>query len=80
MIQAGLVDEIYLTICPFIFGGRTAPTSFDGAGFTRDQVRKLALKSQRLSASGELFLHYQVLPGPALVEPSHLFPSGFEIR
>ena len=44
MLLAGLIDEIYVTICPFVFGGRTAPTSFDGAGFTREHVRKLALE------------------------------------
>jgi 5-amino-6-(5-phosphoribosylamino)uracil reductase len=79
MLEAGLVDEIYLTVCPFIFGGRAAPTSFDGAGFTRDHVRKLALKSHRQSASGEIFLHYQVLADAPALEPSRLFPNGFEI-
>jgi 5-amino-6-(5-phosphoribosylamino)uracil reductase len=79
MLQAGLVDEIYLTVCPFIFGGRAAPTSFDGVGFTREHVRKLALKSHRLSASGEVFLHYQVLADAPALEPSRLFPNGFEI-
>ena len=79
MLQAGLIDEIYLTVCPFVFGGRTAPTAFDGLGFTREHVRKLALKSHRQSASGEMFLHYEVLPGTSLLEPSRLFPNGFEI-
>jgi 5-amino-6-(5-phosphoribosylamino)uracil reductase len=80
MLQAGLIDEIYLTVCPFIFGGRAAPTSFDGAGFTRENVRKLALKSHRPSASGEVFLHYQVLADTPQLEASRLFPNGFEIR
>jgi 5-amino-6-(5-phosphoribosylamino)uracil reductase len=80
MLEAGLVDEIYLTICPFIFGGRTATTSFDGQGFTRDQVRKLALVSHRPSASGEIFLHYRVLPQPPAIEAGRLFPNGIEIR
>ena len=79
MLQAGLIDEIYLTVCPFVFGGRTAPTAFDGAGFTREHVRKLALKSHRQSASGEIFLHYEVLTGTPALEPSRLFPNGFEI-
>jgi riboflavin-specific deaminase-like protein len=79
MLQANLIDEIYLTICPFVFGGRTAPTAFDGAGLTRDHVRKLALKSHRLSSAGELFLRYDVLPeGPALAA-SRFFPEGFEM-
>ena len=80
MLDAGLVDEIYVTVCPFIFGGRTAPTSFDGAGFTREHVRKLALKSHRLSSSGEVFLHYDVLPDAPAMEASRLFPNGFEMR
>jgi 2,5-diamino-6-(ribosylamino)-4(3H)-pyrimidinone 5'-phosphate reductase len=31
MVRAGLVNELHLTICPLIFGGRTAPT-FANAG------------------------------------------------
>lgn len=33
LFRAGLVDEINLTICPKIFGGRTAPTIAEGCGF-----------------------------------------------
>jgi 2,5-diamino-6-(ribosylamino)-4(3H)-pyrimidinone 5'-phosphate reductase len=33
LFRAGLVDELNLTICPKIFGGRTAPTIADGKGF-----------------------------------------------
>jgi riboflavin-specific deaminase-like protein len=32
MFRAGLVDKVYLTICPKIFGGRLAPTIADGRG------------------------------------------------
>lgn len=32
IIRAGLVDLFYVTICPVIFGGRSAPTLADGAG------------------------------------------------
>jgi len=79
MLEAGLIDEIYVTICPFVFGGRTAPTSFGGAGFTREHVRKLALKGHRQSASGEVFLHYDVLADTPALEASRLFPGGFEM-
>jgi 5-amino-6-(5-phosphoribosylamino)uracil reductase len=33
LVQADLVDELHLTICPKIFGGRDAPTIADGRGF-----------------------------------------------
>jgi riboflavin-specific deaminase-like protein len=33
LFQADLVDELHLTICPKIFGGRHAPTIADGFGF-----------------------------------------------
>ena len=35
LFRAGFVDEIHLTVCPKIFGGRTAPTLADGFGFQR---------------------------------------------
>ncbi len=33
LFRAGLVDELHLTICPKICGGRHAPTICDGVGF-----------------------------------------------
>jgi riboflavin biosynthesis pyrimidine reductase len=35
LIRAGLLDELHITICPKIFGGRNAPTIADGTGFSR---------------------------------------------
>jgi riboflavin biosynthesis pyrimidine reductase len=35
LFRAGLVDELHLTICPQVFGGRIAPTIADGNGFKR---------------------------------------------
>ena len=35
LFRAGLVDEVHLTTCPKIFGGRTAPTIAEGNGFVR---------------------------------------------
>jgi riboflavin-specific deaminase-like protein len=34
LIQASLLDELHLTVCPKIFGGRNAPTIADGEGFS----------------------------------------------
>ena len=32
LFRAGLVDELHLTVCPLVFGGRTAPSIADGRG------------------------------------------------
>ena len=41
LLRAGVVDELHLTVCPKIFGGRTAPTLADGLG-----VEQLAQAAQ----------------------------------
>jgi riboflavin-specific deaminase-like protein len=56
LFQAGLVQEVHLTICPVIFGGWNAPTLAGGAGV---QHLAQAARLQRVSmkrAGGELFL------------------------
>jgi riboflavin-specific deaminase-like protein len=35
LFRAGLVDELHLTVCPKMFGGRSAPTIAGGKGFHR---------------------------------------------
>lgn len=34
LIRANLLDELHLTVCPMVFGGRTAPTIADGTGYS----------------------------------------------
>lgn len=34
LFEAGLVDEVHVTLCPVIFGGNRAPTLADGRGFS----------------------------------------------
>lgn len=59
LFAAGLVDEVRLTICPRIIGGRNAPTIADGAGSAALQLaRQLQFVSVRRVAD-ELFLAYQ---------------------
>ena len=56
LFRAGLVDELHLTICPKVFGGRNAPTISGGIGFsTLAQAALLELKSRR-RIGDELFL------------------------
>jgi riboflavin-specific deaminase-like protein len=55
VFRAGLVDELHLTLCPIIFGGRRAPTIADGKGLPK---LKLARRFRLQSASrckAELF-------------------------
>ena len=59
MMAAGLVDECYVTLCPFVIGGDGAPTAFDGLGFDASGVRELKLSSARRGQAGRVFLHYK---------------------
>ena len=56
---AGLADEVHLTICPKIFGGRAAPTIADGLGFQRladaAQFELIAMRREK----SELFTVFQ---------------------
>jgi 2,5-diamino-6-(ribosylamino)-4(3H)-pyrimidinone 5'-phosphate reductase len=59
LFRAGVVDELHLTICPKIIGGRAAPTIADGVGAqTLPQAARLELKSAR-RIGDELFLVYR---------------------
>jgi len=60
LFRAGLVDELHLTICPKIFGGRQAPTIADGRGFgTLASAAGLEPVSARRSGE-EMFLVYRL--------------------
>ena len=60
LFRAGLVDELHLTICPRVFGGRTAPTIADGLGAVNlAKATRLELASARQQGD-EMFLVYLV--------------------
>ena len=59
MFRAGLVDELHLTLCPRIIGGRNAPTIADGTGFQKlARAAQLELHSAK-RIGDELFLVYR---------------------
>ena len=59
MFRAGLVDELNLTVCPLMFGGRAAPTIADGTGFNKlAAAAQLELKSAK-RIGDELFLVFR---------------------
>ncbi len=61
LFRADLVDEVHLTLCPLIFGGRGAPTMVDGRGvFEVSEAARLRLTSFRRFGH-ELFLIYRVV-------------------
>jgi riboflavin-specific deaminase-like protein len=61
LLEAGLVNEVHLTLCPLICGGRSAPTMADGDGFARlAEAARMRLTSQK-RVGDELFLVYEVL-------------------
>src|SRR5262245_48038704 len=60
LFRADLVDEVYVTICPLIFGGRAAPTLADGDGAdVLADTTQLELKSLK-RVGAEMYLVYRV--------------------
>ncbi|KPQ37098.1 MAG: 5-amino-6-(5-phosphoribosylamino)uracil reductase RibD2 [Phormidesmis priestleyi Ana] len=60
LLTDGFIDELYLTVCPLLIGGKTAPTPVGGLGFTLPRTPRLKLLSATVEGD-EVFLHYQVL-------------------
>ena len=59
MFRAGLVDKLHLTVCPFLFGGRSAPTIADGRGVdSLDEAFQLRL-TRRKQVGDEIFLSFR---------------------
>jgi 2,5-diamino-6-(ribosylamino)-4(3H)-pyrimidinone 5'-phosphate reductase len=59
LFQAGLVNEVHLTVSPILLGGRSAPTLADGVGVTKlADAARFRLASMKRSGS-EMFLVYQ---------------------
>jgi 5-amino-6-(5-phosphoribosylamino)uracil reductase len=59
LLAIDAIDEFWLTLCPLLLGGSTAPTPVEGSGFMAAVAPRLELLSVRAIAQ-EVFLHYQV--------------------
>jgi 5-amino-6-(5-phosphoribosylamino)uracil reductase len=64
LFAAGLIDELWLTICPLILGGDQAPTAVGGQGFLATAAPDLDLL-EVVTVGPEVFLHYQVSARPS---------------
>ncbi|MEH1945998.1 MAG: RibD family protein [Nostoc sp.] len=60
LVQAGRIDDWWLTIWPIIFGGKHAPSPVEGEGFLPDVAPHLQLIETRQVGS-DLFLHYRTV-------------------
>ena len=60
LLSLDLIDELWLTVCPIIFGGKNAPTPVEGIGFLQSQGKKLRLLEVK-QIEREIFLHYKLL-------------------
>lgn len=57
-LAAGLVDEVYATVCPLVLGGRGAPTLADGPGFSFADAPRFSLVHAQPVGS-EVYLKYR---------------------
>jgi 5-amino-6-(5-phosphoribosylamino)uracil reductase len=63
ILAAGLIDELWLTVCPLILGGTNAPTPVAGNGFPAHLAPRLTLLSAE-TIDQEVLLHYAVKRDP----------------
>ncbi|XGW00440.1 MAG: RibD family protein [Leptolyngbya sp. BL-A-14] len=59
LLEADLLDELWLTVCPLLLGGAQAPTPIDGTGLAAALAPRLQLLDVR-TIEDEVFLHYKV--------------------
>ncbi|HIK16685.1 MAG TPA: RibD family protein [Leptolyngbyaceae cyanobacterium M33_DOE_097] len=59
LLSAHLLDEIWLTLCPFVFGSQTAPTLVEGVSYLEATAPRFRLLEVRANWD-EVFLHYQI--------------------
>ncbi len=76
LFRAGLVDELHLTICPRLIGGRLAPTIADGLGFPHlSEAFQLHLASTK-RVGDELFCVFRRAARPLKAPRASSRPSA----
>jgi 5-amino-6-(5-phosphoribosylamino)uracil reductase len=63
LLAIDAIDELFLTVCPFIFGGSSAPTPVGGIGLQALRAQTLELLETE-QIDNEVFLHYRVRSSP----------------
>jgi 5-amino-6-(5-phosphoribosylamino)uracil reductase len=56
LLEADVVDEMELTLCPVVLGGTGAPTLVDGPGLA--ELKRAKLVAHEVTPEGEVFLRY----------------------
>jgi len=59
LFEQNFLDELWLTVCPILFGGKNAPTPIEGVGLSAENPKKLTLLSVE-NIDQEIFLHYAI--------------------
>lgn len=59
MLELDLIDELWLTVCPLILAGATAPTPAESTGFSTNLAPRLELLEVN-QVDQEVFLHYRL--------------------
>ena len=60
LLAIGGIDEMWLTVCPLLLGGKDAPTPVGGIGVLEEMATRLELLGVEAIAQ-EVFLHYRIL-------------------
>ncbi len=59
LFEQHLLDELWLTVCPILFGGKNAPTPIEGIGLSAEKAKQLTLLSVE-TIDQEIFVHYGI--------------------
>lgn len=66
LMESGFVDVLFLTICPWVIGGKDAPTAFGGNGIADlENALKMELLEARTNSGGERMMTWVRKPNEA---------------